>query len=311
VEPDGEKGEPGKWSRSKQGTPQDGVISPLLANLYLHWFDKLFHRANRPAEWANAKLVGCADDYVVLDQYSRDRRYLHVGPSKKSVQRDRDRINEMTDRRQGYTPLPRLIGRLNRQLRGWANYFSLGYPPEAYRDINWHLGYRLTNHLRHNRSQRPYQLPEGVSYCEHFLRAGVPEHQTRESSLTRVFRRAGCGKSARPVRRGDSRPLSSRLMSYSTVYSVSCVGQNNSAGNVRRYRRPDLVQSYLRLGLKFNPIRHFCLIPPLGIFGPFLRQVQTIAGRQTGTPRSCRQTHCHPAVVLLTDLSAVLTRDAD
>ena len=34
--------------------------------------------------------------------------------------------------------------------------------------------------------------------------------------LTRGFRRAGCGKSARPVRRGDSRSPIQRLLSYST-----------------------------------------------------------------------------------------------
>jgi RNA-directed DNA polymerase len=62
VEPGGDGGEPDKWSRSKQGTPQGGVISPLLANVYLHWFDKLFHRTNGPAQWANAKLVRYADD---------------------------------------------------------------------------------------------------------------------------------------------------------------------------------------------------------------------------------------------------------
>ncbi len=38
------KGGTPKVSRSKQGTPQGGVISPLLANLYLHWFDKVFYR---------------------------------------------------------------------------------------------------------------------------------------------------------------------------------------------------------------------------------------------------------------------------
>jgi RNA-directed DNA polymerase len=55
-------GEPEKWSRSEKGTPQGGVISPLLANLYLHWFDKMFHRADGPGEFARAKLVRYADD---------------------------------------------------------------------------------------------------------------------------------------------------------------------------------------------------------------------------------------------------------
>jgi RNA-directed DNA polymerase len=58
-----------KISRSKKGTPQGGVISPLLANLYLHWFDKVFHRAEGPAHWAKAKLVRYADDFVVLARY--------------------------------------------------------------------------------------------------------------------------------------------------------------------------------------------------------------------------------------------------
>ena len=65
VEPGG-KGQPGQWSRPRKGTPQGGVISPLLSNLYLHWFDKLFNRADGPAQWARAKLVRYADDFVVL-----------------------------------------------------------------------------------------------------------------------------------------------------------------------------------------------------------------------------------------------------
>ena len=38
------------------------VISPLLANVYLHWLDVMFHRPAGPARWANAKLVRYADD---------------------------------------------------------------------------------------------------------------------------------------------------------------------------------------------------------------------------------------------------------
>ena len=225
VEPGSGPGEPAKWSRSKQGTPQGGVISPLLANVYLHWFDKLFHRADGPAHWANAKLVRYADDFVVLaryqtpkligwieekiekwlkleinrektrvvklrepkasldflgytfrwdrDLYGANRRYLNVEPSKKALQRERERINELTDRRQSCTPIPRLIERLNRHLKGWANYFSYGYPRKAHGKIDWHVGYRLANHLKHHRSQRPYRLPGGVTYYQHFQRLGL------------------------------------------------------------------------------------------------------------------------------------------
>ena len=42
------------------------MISPLLANLYLHWFDKLFHRSDGPYRWANARLVRYADDFVIM-----------------------------------------------------------------------------------------------------------------------------------------------------------------------------------------------------------------------------------------------------
>src|SRR6202011_5700455 len=50
-----------------------GVISPLLSNVYLHWFDKLFQRADGPAQWAGAKLVRYADDFVVLARYQGAR----------------------------------------------------------------------------------------------------------------------------------------------------------------------------------------------------------------------------------------------
>jgi RNA-directed DNA polymerase len=69
----GGKGKPEKWSRPRKGTPQGGVISPMLSNLYLHWFDKLFYRADGPAQWAEAKLVRFADDFVVLARHQGSR----------------------------------------------------------------------------------------------------------------------------------------------------------------------------------------------------------------------------------------------
>lgn len=62
-----EKGKPMK--KNDKGTPQGGIISPLLANLYMHWFDKVFHGPNGPGSWARASLVRYADDFVILAKY--------------------------------------------------------------------------------------------------------------------------------------------------------------------------------------------------------------------------------------------------
>ena len=77
VEPPEQPGGPSRVHRSDRGTPQGGVISPLLANLYLHWFDKLFHGPRGPARWgwAGARLVRYADDFVVLTR-SMTRRLI-------------------------------------------------------------------------------------------------------------------------------------------------------------------------------------------------------------------------------------------
>jgi RNA-directed DNA polymerase len=73
--PIAEKDERGRrrLRRNTQGTPQGGVISPLLANVYLHWFEVLFNRSDGPGRWANAKIVRYADDFVVMARYMGSR----------------------------------------------------------------------------------------------------------------------------------------------------------------------------------------------------------------------------------------------
>ena len=61
------------YTRPKAGTPQGGVVSPLLANIYLHTFDSAFHGSDGPAQFAKAKLVRYADDFVVLARWMGPR----------------------------------------------------------------------------------------------------------------------------------------------------------------------------------------------------------------------------------------------
>ena len=59
-----------KTTKSKRGTPQGGVISPLLANIYLHEFDRAFHEdKDSPRYFANARLIRYADDFVIMARY--------------------------------------------------------------------------------------------------------------------------------------------------------------------------------------------------------------------------------------------------
>jgi RNA-directed DNA polymerase len=220
-----EEGEDGrrKWSRPGRGTPQGGVISPLLANCFLHWFDKAFHASGGPRWWAQARLVRYADDVLVLaryqgvrlvefverwiegrmelvinrdktrvvnlkrggsldflgytfrydrDRFGRDRQYLNVVPSKRAVARERDKLRAMTAKDACFRPVPDLIRDVNRQLEGWANYFSFGYPRAAFREINWYVRERLATHLR-RRSQRPFRPPEGVTLYRRLAEMGL------------------------------------------------------------------------------------------------------------------------------------------
>src|SRR5262245_60046317 len=56
-------------TKNDKGTPQGGVISPLLANIYWHWFDTAFHRREGPCAWAKARMVRYADDFVIMARY--------------------------------------------------------------------------------------------------------------------------------------------------------------------------------------------------------------------------------------------------
>src|SRR5262249_30050813 len=72
--------EDGMFSASEQGTPQGGLVSPALANIYLHyvldvWFEKRYAKSCRGQSY----LVRYADDFVACFQAEEDAKRFVVG----------------------------------------------------------------------------------------------------------------------------------------------------------------------------------------------------------------------------------------
>ncbi len=52
--------------KSKKGTPQGGVISPLLANIYMHLVDRIVNNSDSLFQQAGIKIVRYADDFILI-----------------------------------------------------------------------------------------------------------------------------------------------------------------------------------------------------------------------------------------------------
>jgi RNA-directed DNA polymerase len=76
--------EEGAVTRSEEGTPQGGVVSPILANVYLHEvLDVWFEREVKPRLQGDATLIRYADDFVLVFEWGADaRRVMEVLPKR-------------------------------------------------------------------------------------------------------------------------------------------------------------------------------------------------------------------------------------
>ena len=106
------------------------------------------------------------------DRYGRPERYWNLEPSRKTMERERERLRQLINAKQSHTPVPELIVRLNRHLRGWSNYFRLGFPRKAFSALNHFVRYRLGRHLQ-RRSQRGWRGRQGLSLYAHLQHLGL------------------------------------------------------------------------------------------------------------------------------------------
>ena len=144
--------------------------------------------------------------YTFGRMYSARTGQARIGyrPSKKSIQRAVEKIHAMTDRSATWQETTTLVGEVNRTLRGWANYFSVGDFQQGVSGARrLHCG--AVAPVVALQAQRQGTQGRELSTLAPLraLRARTPDRAWARRAVDEGVRscpRAGCGKSACPVR---------------------------------------------------------------------------------------------------------------
>jgi len=180
----------GELEEITEGTPQGGVISPLLANIYLHEMDE------QVTKLYGVRMVRYADDVVILckteDEAERTMEQVKeilaglklrvnktktkivnvnwdsfeflgfklegafgkvfVTPGRKAIKRFKESIRRVTWRKQPVKP-GNMIGRLNSLIRGWGNYFKIGNVKELFGILDGWIRTRVRTFIEKRKSK--------------------------------------------------------------------------------------------------------------------------------------------------------------
>ncbi|MCL4515725.1 MAG: group II intron reverse transcriptase/maturase [Firmicutes bacterium] len=172
--------EEGEVRYATSGTPQGGVISPLLSNIYLTPFDLgmqaagyvhvryaddvlILCRTREEAEAALGKAKELLDrlklvlspEKTTMSSFQEGFDFLgyhftlrHVGVAKKSLKGFYAKVRELTKRQQGDVPVEKVIEAVNARIVGWAKYHAEGDNTGLFRTLDKWVRNRVRAYVR-------------------------------------------------------------------------------------------------------------------------------------------------------------------
>ncbi len=226
--------EDGREMKLLSGTPQGGVISPLLSNIYLSFLDERWTK--QCSQFGT--LVRYADDFVIVcntrgfdflgchlhkrmsGKIWEDERkrvyFLQRWPSTNSVKRVKQRVRQLTPGAAYHRDLRETIAKINPVIRGWGGYFATGNAARKFNQLDGYVWMRLRKLMRRRKGRN--------------LRAGEMNRWTRAA-----FHKLGLHRLRGTVRYPDHARMSrSERPPVSRVREIRTHGLNGGLTHNRR-----------------------------------------------------------------------------
>lgn len=202
-----ENGRPKGGKKNKVGVPQGGVISPLLANIYLHLLDKAVKRIGGKFQSYGIEIVRYADDFVLMAKKLPEESlsYLYTLLSRMKLKINEEKSKKLNAQEESFDFL------------GYSFRYSddLFGRPQKYWDVEpskksqKKLRSKIREYLRHNGHKSPYLIAKELNmiirgWLNYFTIEDVsyPAKAKRNlryylnSKLTRYYKRKSQRKSA-------------------------------------------------------------------------------------------------------------------